>query len=381
MVKKVVKKSVKKATRMKMKKRGGKVKIVAIKAVPRKPSEMPTRLPADAPRCVGGKMDTDEFAKWLFAGSPYVHETKIPQKARRLIDAFDREMREYWVTITPEVWSRMVQCNKGNRTLRCSGVASIQSDIDKGVVHISATDPLSFAWNGTVASAQHRIIAFLEKGVTITTKVILGLDPKIKLHMDQGASRRVADTLGYMGIRFSFGNAKAASRSTAYDFSINRKRPRGGNASLAERVASRKTLIEIVHELLLQRDDYGDVRSFQDAGDSGSQAAFMRGIECHGKQVEDIARTLGACKFKGNSVYAVYRDWSREFSSVPTGHGGNAGIDESFNMTVGLILAVSDGRKVGRIRDLLPTNAELKDFKDGKPLPSRTRPRRKARSR
>jgi len=352
------------------------VKVVATKAI--RPA--PTRLPKDAPKPVRGRVDTDKFAKWLFQGSPHVQELVVPKKTRNMLAGQrgrpDAEARTFVVTLTPEVQDRMRGTNIGNRACRSGKVKDIEADIDSGRFCTHAAEPILFSWDGKGVSLQHRLDALVGKGVTVTAYVILGLDPKIKLSIDQGATRSVADTLHYMGIHFSFGNSKANSRSVAYDYATTGRRPRGGNLSKAERVAGRMAMLEEVHALLLQKGPGGEVLHHQDAADSGSQAAFMLGIEHYGAAARKVARAVGGAKFRVDSPYEVYRQWSK--SPEKKDNSGNGAIMDAFKITIGLILAVREGRSVSGLRDLVATDAEVKAFKSGEPLPRMKRAAKRA---
>jgi len=351
--------------------RGGKVKVVATKAVP----PAPTRLPKGAPRPVRGKVDTDKYAKWLFKGSPHVQELVVSRKSRSVLAGRrgrpDAEARMFLVTLTPEVQERMLSTNVGNRGCRSGKVRDIEADIDSGRFFMNIAEPILFSWDGHGVSLQHRLKALVGKDETDPAHVILGLDPKIKLSIDQGATRSVADTLHYMGVHFSFGNAKAVARSVAYDYATTGRRPCGGNLSKAERVAGRMAMLEEVHALLLQKGPGGKLLHHQDAADSGSQAAFMLGIEHYGAAVRKVARAIGGAKFRVDSPYEVYRQWSK--SPDKKDNSGNNAIMDAFKITIGLILAVCEGRSVSGLRDLVATDAEVKVFKSGKPLPRKKR--------
>lgn len=85
-----------------------------------------------------------------------------------------------------------------NRPPRTSHVSNMAKAMRNGAWALNG-EALKFDWDGMLRDGQHRLMAIVESGATITTVVIRGLDPAVFPTMDQGAKRSGADHVAVLG--------------------------------------------------------------------------------------------------------------------------------------------------------------------------------------
>lgn len=99
------------------------------------------------------------------------------------------------IELTPELAAKLIEYNVKNRQLYPCVVAAYAKQMRDGKWHRS-NDAVSFDNNGHLSNGQHRLLAVVNSGVTITVIVAFGVDNHPE--MDRGKKRSAVDnvTLG-----------------------------------------------------------------------------------------------------------------------------------------------------------------------------------------
>lgn len=129
-----------------------------------------------------------------------------------LLDGDDQQEpkpRLSFMQVTPELAARWLKRNLKNRNLRPRTVARYVRDMKAGRWHLDGT-PIRFSHDKVLLDGQHRLAAVIESGVTITTAVVVGIDPAAQAVMDTGRARTAADALAIDGEKNSSTLAAAA---------------------------------------------------------------------------------------------------------------------------------------------------------------------------
>lgn len=113
------------------------------------------------------------------------------------------------VTITPEVAQRFLSQNNNNRNVRPHVVSQYARDMAGGDWQFTG-EAVKFATDGTLLDGQHRLMACVKSGATITCLVVNGLPAHAQNVMDSGAKRQAADALRLAGVPHSTVVAAAA---------------------------------------------------------------------------------------------------------------------------------------------------------------------------
>lgn len=104
--------------------------------------------------------------------------------------------------ITPEFANQILARNTQNRHIRERHVEALARDMENGLWRMSG-EAIKIAKDGTVLDGQHRLLAIVESGVTITTPVVYNLDLEDQIVMDSGRSRTFGDVLKIRGEAYS----------------------------------------------------------------------------------------------------------------------------------------------------------------------------------
>lgn len=100
--------------------------------------------------------------------------------------------------VTPALAAEWLDANTHNRNIRRAAVNAYAADMEAGR-WLSSGDAIRFAADGTLLDGQHRLLAVIQSGASITAVVISGLAPEAQEVMDGGAKRTLSDVLGLRG--------------------------------------------------------------------------------------------------------------------------------------------------------------------------------------
>lgn len=102
--------------------------------------------------------------------------------------------------ITPEIASRMLEKNEGNRPLKKAHVTHLAEEIKAGRWKVNGD---TICLNGDrLIDGQHRLAAVIECGKSIETLVVSGLSSDVFDTKDVGARRSGGDTLAILGEKY-----------------------------------------------------------------------------------------------------------------------------------------------------------------------------------
>jgi hypothetical protein len=101
--------------------------------------------------------------------------------------------------VTPELarfW--LEHHNKINRPVRSKKVAEYgRQMVEKEF--LTTGEPIIFDWDEQMVNGQHRLLALVETGLTLTFVVVRGVDPAVRDVVDTGIKRTLGDTLKLHG--------------------------------------------------------------------------------------------------------------------------------------------------------------------------------------
>ena len=100
--------------------------------------------------------------------------------------------------IDPELAALWLMRNKHNRPVRERTVLEYAKAMQSGQWMMNG-DAIRFDTSDNILDGQHRLMAIVESGVTITSIVISGLQPEVFQTIDRGAKRSIGDMLHVQG--------------------------------------------------------------------------------------------------------------------------------------------------------------------------------------
>lgn len=101
--------------------------------------------------------------------------------------------------ITPETAQLWLDTkNQINRNIRLKVAESYAEQMKAGSFP-NTGEPIIFDWDDQIVSGQHRLLAVVMSGVTLTMVVVRGVDPRVRDVVDTGVKRTLADTLKLHG--------------------------------------------------------------------------------------------------------------------------------------------------------------------------------------
>lgn len=99
-----------------------------------------------------------------------------------------------WETITPEVATRWLEKNVGNRSINATHVKKLASEITRGAFKLTHQG-IAFDINGMLIDGQHRLSAIVLANTPVFTQVTRGLPVNAREAIDIGTPRNVAHWL------------------------------------------------------------------------------------------------------------------------------------------------------------------------------------------
>lgn len=119
------------------------------------------------------------------------------------------------VTITPQVATQWLRCNKHNRPVRKRHVVFLAQEILSGNWQVNG-QPIIIAENEDVLDGQHRLMAVIEAGQPIKTLVVYGINAEAFSTIDTGAVRTGADALCLHFTEYTQGTVKAVATAVQW---------------------------------------------------------------------------------------------------------------------------------------------------------------------
>jgi hypothetical protein len=113
-----------------------------------------------------------------------------------------------WELITPDVAEELLKLNDNNRNPRPDRINKYARAIDLGDWGLTG-QPIIIDWNGKLMDGQHRLMAVVQTGTSVSILVVRGVDPKLMPLIDKGAARTAGDAFTWAGIQH--GNVVAAA--------------------------------------------------------------------------------------------------------------------------------------------------------------------------
>lgn len=112
--------------------------------------------------------------------------------------SWKREIVFQNVQVTPELAGELLRMNGKNRPVNNATVKRYANDMTKGKWHNNG-DVLRISKTGMLLDGQHRIMAVLESGVTITQHIATGIEDSAFDVIDIGRQRSAADAVAVKG--------------------------------------------------------------------------------------------------------------------------------------------------------------------------------------
>lgn len=161
-----------------------------------------------------------------------------------------------FMQVTPELAERWLKRNLKNRNVRPQTVARYARDMKAGKWHLDGT-PIKFSADRVLLDGQHRLAAIIESGATITTAVVVGIDPTAQAVMDTGRARTAADMLAINGEKNTTTLAAAARFGLEVernDFNHNSEYSHEEVAAYVEANKDLRYAVEFTHNLARKTD-------------------------------------------------------------------------------------------------------------------------------
>lgn len=118
--------------------------------------------------------------------------------------------------ITPDVAKDFLSLNKGNRHVRQRVVDVYARDMENGNWQLTG-EAIKFASDGSLLDGQHRLLAVIQSGCTVTMFVIRHIQKSAQSVMDAGSARQASDNLAMNGVRHSALIASVAKTGVMHD--------------------------------------------------------------------------------------------------------------------------------------------------------------------
>lgn len=133
------------------------------------------------------------------------------------------------VNVTPKLAEKWLGRNTYNRHHRSHVVALYARDMAAGAWQLNG-ETIKFATDGTLLDGQHRLLAVVESGATVSMLVVEGLPTEAQDTVDVGSKRTAADQLALHGEQYGVALASITRRAIAWQRSGCREMPRRGSS-------------------------------------------------------------------------------------------------------------------------------------------------------
>jgi hypothetical protein len=105
------------------------------------------------------------------------------------------------VTITKELAAELLLLNTANRPLRKEKLRQYKDDLISGEWKFAA-DVLKISHQGVLLDGQHKLLAIVQTGISMTLHIQVGLDPEVFTVLDTGAIRNSGDVVALAGYKY-----------------------------------------------------------------------------------------------------------------------------------------------------------------------------------
>lgn len=130
---------------------------------------------------------------------PKFTEAQVDKEIERGVAS--RFLREVQGICTPSMAKHMLKYNRDNSAI-------VKSSIEQYAVNMAEknwvlnAEPISFTWDGTLGSGQHRLLACIKAGVSFPTVLAFGIDPKMIMYRNSGKRDKGHNYLKSAGYKY-----------------------------------------------------------------------------------------------------------------------------------------------------------------------------------
>lgn len=118
------------------------------------------------------------------------HLNLYPSNAKRV---HRKVTTEHGVEVTPKIAAQWLgKLFEGQRGVSRTHVEVLAAEMKAGVWMDTGSQGIVFDYYDRLIDGQHRLLAIIESGVTVTMSVVRGVDPQAYLHMDENTKVRQA---------------------------------------------------------------------------------------------------------------------------------------------------------------------------------------------
>lgn len=100
--------------------------------------------------------------------------------------------------ITPSKAEHYLKKNRANRPVKPGNILKLKNDLQQGNFKLTHQG-IAFDWDGNLIDGQHRLMAIIESGITVSMYVTYNCDPDIFKVIDSGSTRNANDVLKLLG--------------------------------------------------------------------------------------------------------------------------------------------------------------------------------------
>lgn len=120
------------------------------------------------------------------------------------------------IEVTPYMAADWLEKNDHNRRITTSTVYAYSEQMKEGLWRADGA-PIRFSKDGRLLDGQHRLLAQIRAGQTLTHVVITGIEDIAQATMDTGKKRSLADALSMEGVGNSYGVAAVLTAIHRYE--------------------------------------------------------------------------------------------------------------------------------------------------------------------
>jgi hypothetical protein len=207
------------------------------------------------------------------------------------------------VTITPQIATQWLRCNRINRPVRKNHVVFLSQEILNGHWQVNG-QPIVIADNEDVIDGQHRLMAVIEAGQPIKTLVVYGIKPEAFATIDTGVVRSGADALCLHFTEHSQTVVKAVATAVGWVRSLER-----GTVHHGKRRISNTEIIEYAQSHLSLFAHAEQLLSFPKDNRPLSLGVGTACYEIFARKCEDAADAFMSSLYTGEALTREDVEW------------------------------------------------------------------------
>lgn len=243
-------------------------------------------------------------------------------------------MKTEIIEVTPIIAKRWLKDNTNNRNVNRRVVLSYADDMKRGNYALTHQG-IGFFEDGSLADGQHRLMAVIEAGVTVTMLVVHGIEKTP--HIDRLRARSIADCCAINGEAWI--NKDVVAIVSVLDV---REGERASLSRTAEIAKKYEPEIRFVQSCRSQKK-----RGISHAGLAGACVlALLNGVEK--ESIDRLYRVLysGLVERENDTMIIKFRDWIMNSSVTGAGKGFRRSV---FLRTQRVIKAIETGENLSRV--------------------------------